>query len=444
MTDRTSFTNVPIGDHLNDPDGERAPSADSDPALRAMNYGPSYSDLFISRQNSNAQSYHKNNTRTPPRKVVALAIAPGPYTLHWHTVAHAMIYQHIGVVHGVTNHPQGTTNEQGSDLVLPDAIQRAESFTSYTLPYSHMKGFDGYANTTVGLNEGTNPWMTAGVTSNPLETVSFKDSTTLLIAFAIMRTTDDFIKNRTGWEDSQPSATECVIQYCVNAYKTSSNDAYAAQTNHTLDPGTQDVYRTDLQLRVSEDPALGITTNMAGGFNISQAAVLSKIHFLLTWATPESISSVNNVIAYPDTNGIYTPNMPTVIEALWTSPNLSKTFDDVARSMTLDIREYSSVPKYGTLQQWVIQIKVEWSFITLPVIAVLGGCLYLFLTLMETRHLRLPVWKESAIATLAYGLPEDSQALLRDASAAGEIHAVSKHMMLSFQDDGHGLRLNAV
>lgn len=383
------------------------------------------------------------------------------------------VSESIKVVHGVANNSRASL--AGTDRVLPNMEQGGGNFTNYTLAYSHMKGFDGFA-------KDYNPFMTAGVTADPSQTISFKDLTTMLITFGIFNATKDFVNNRTVWESSRPTATECAIYYCVKSYNASSSNsvltdeelgswaervpqsfqpsgystyghindsilaAYAAQTNSSGLLNGTDVFRTDLQLKLPNDVANKLPRNMRGPFNISQGTVTSTINFLKAWATPGEDSSltVKDVMAYPDANDMDVPSTPMVIEALWSSTNLSKTFDDVARSMTLDIRQYAPTLHNGTAQQWILHIKVQWTFLVLPVVTVALGCAYIVLTLLETTHLRVPVWKEGATATLAYGLSEESQAILRNADAVGEMRTMAKSMMLGFDDEGDGSRLHVV
>ncbi|KAF2096287.1 hypothetical protein NA57DRAFT_79053 [Rhizodiscina lignyota] len=379
-----------------------------------------------------------------------------------------------------TSHGNASTITEGTDFAQPDNIGGpAGPYTQYSLPYSHIKNYDGLSGTGV-TDPGTISYtlITVGVTANYSQTVSFQKSDTMLIAFAVMRANEGYINNKTTWENSKPIATECALYFCVNAYDANIQDGKLNETvtgswasrspsswkdyqssdyasnvtdssavvNSLNTDSHEPLYsndtmlpRTDLQLLIPDDHPTGLPRNLSGPFNITQATVQSTSSFLIQWSVGTAGTLLVNESPYGDNSPV-----PSVLDALQNSTNLTTTFANVAQSMTYQIRSSSSVPHNGISQLWVTHIRVQWTYLVLPAVALLGGCVYVILTLIETLHLKLPAWKESALATLSYGLSEETQDLLREADATGDIDAAAQGISIRLAEDGDGLRLQTV
>ena len=62
-----------------------------------------------------------------------------------------------------------------------------------------------------------------------------------------------------------------------------------------------------------------------------------------------------------------------------------------------------------------------------------AGILYVVLTILESRRLKMPVWKESSLPTLLHGFDDETQTLLR---SEGE---TSRHkLLIRFMEDENG------
>lgn len=62
-----------------------------------------------------------------------------------------------------------------------------------------------------------------------------------------------------------------------------------------------------------------------------------------------------------------------------------------------------------------------------------AGILYVVLTILESRRLKMPVWKESSLPTLLHGFDDETQTLLRSESEA------SRHkVLIRFMEDENG------
>ena len=122
-----------------------------------------------------------------------------------------------------------------------------------------------------------------------------------------------------------------------------------------------------------------------------------------------------------------------VMDALTNSTNLTVTFENVARSITNQIRNSSPDRHRGELKQWVIHVQVEWAYLAYPLTMLVTSILYVVLTILESRRLKMPVWKESSLPTLLHGFDDETQTLLRSESEASR-----QKVLIRFMKDENG------
>lgn len=364
----------------------------------------------------------------------------------------------------------GSGRDNGTNV--PTAMNAGlydNNFTISTLPYSEIRNWNGYSeivnenwwNLTTGNSQSlSRTLMTLNTTYKSSRTLRHANIDTLMMAFAIMRAPDEWIQSKVPWESSRPIATECALYFCTNAYQAKSQNgvlqervvgswAIRDQESFAIDPSgsiqpepgveavqgapwldvdIEDLYdpietahlsRYDLRLKIGPDPIEGFARPdaIAQGVNISHALIRSTIKYLheFTGRTEDDIKqavtygneSYVRPIAFPVSDA------PPVIDALWNSTNLTATFENVARSLTSQIRNTSPQRHEGSTQSWVIHVRVDWAYLAYPISMLLIGILYVILIIVESARLRLPVWKESALPTLLYGFDDETQVLLR-------------------------------
>jgi hypothetical protein len=359
--------------------------------------------------------------------------------------------------------------ENATDQYVPKNMKFKADYTSYDLSYSHIKSLNG-PRFKDSNNEGFfNTLLTANSTSDFRDTISFQKLNTLLISFTIMRAGPSFLSNESSWEDSTPIAMECALYLCANAYNASversrlteqilgswairepgswkSSDWFRPtgedgdyekwdEKHPSLSHQMSDhaMFRTDLQLSIPQDQLAKLAPNLTDKFNITQGTIASTQKFLLDW-----IPSPNKLIVYPiyHNKNQHSP----LAQVLWSSTNITTTFDNVAQSLTRHVRDTSGTTQTGIAKQWVIHFRMNWSFLALPIITVTLGCLYFSLILIYTARLGLPAWKESAMPTLAYGFDWKAQALLKSADLhpLPAAQTLAKKLMIRFNDNGDG------
>jgi hypothetical protein len=298
-------------------------------------------------------------------------------------------------------------------------------------------------------------------------TVAHREVEAMLMAFTVIRASPDFLSKEKGWNESKPVATECALFFCANAYKAVSVNnmlreelvgswssrephSYEADYSYYTTPVDRDLadrkasalgnnlydrndLHHDLQLTIPSG-VLDDSTETSLRFNISQGFIVSTIGWLLTFTSiPTTESGITlpwkglNNVGYPADSEA---GMPLLVDALWNSTNLTTTFDNVARSMTNQIRNTSPDEHRGALGTWTIHVQVNWWYLVFPIAMLTLGLLYVVLVIVESSRLRIPVWKESARPTLLYGFSDEAQRLLRE-----ETHSRKSTMSVKFQMD---------
>lgn len=313
------------------------------------------------------------------------------------------------------------------------------------------------------LSGAGNMAMYATRLENRQQTLSFKTLTTMITAIEVIRVWEDIQK---GVVITNVNATECVLYFCVNAYESSMKQgkleevligswserdpgSYADISGEGDSHGTQlfdewnnfsfyspqrvDTIRSDLRLLIpeSEIQRLDLPANVTTSFNITANAVGSLVSYV-----NEEFFTYN--MSWPPK---YISQSPVAAQALASSPNLSGTFNNGARSLTNWMRDTSNTPHRGETQEWATTVGIEWQYVTAPLAAFVAGVLFCLFIFWETGRLGLPPWKTGMIATLTHSLDATTREQLRDASRDGSLDRVAKATVVQLVDAGRGLEM---
>ncbi|KAF1839422.1 hypothetical protein BDW02DRAFT_593774 [Decorospora gaudefroyi] len=382
-----------------------------------------------------------HNTSGTYDKTVAFECMTGNCT--WPVFVSAAVCSSCVDVSGELTSATKEGSRNGTNVPGPTNVLSSRNYTTFSLPQSEIKNWNG-----VSRIKGPNPdWyeysgvsasprtlMTISTLSRARRTLKFPDVQTLMIGFSVIKASDDYIDSKVPWELSRPVATECVMYLCSNAYQASSEAGVLKEdvmgswairdraSHQGIDSkysgferwieedetSSYDLYspgidfpRNDLRLVVPPEQSKSFPTTMAREVNISHALLRSTIDYLRDFA------GGGKLVAFPDRDS------PPFVDAIWNSTNLTTTFDNVAKSLTNQIRNSSPQRQEGAAQRWVIHLHVKWAYLAYPVTMLAFGILYVVLIMIESTRLRLPAWKESALPTLMYGFDEATQRLLR-------------------------------
>jgi hypothetical protein len=384
------------------------------------------------------------------------------------------VSSHIIPKSGRVDRPDNSAAQEGTDkIIAPWIVIQPHNFTSYDLPYSHIKSYDGFLHSPIESNledrfdfQSIRTLMTLNSITDPSQTINFQSMQTLLIAFLIMGGNPSFLNNTTRWEASTPSATECALYLCANTYKSvlikgnleeklldTSTEVEPESWQPVIDPETAEATgmpdlariqrimnwttlhmgatgpnRTDLQLVVFKNESIGVED---ARFNVSQRFVQSATDFIFNIS-----GKTDGVFAYPAESG-----GARFIDQFFTFRNDTAMMEKVALSITNYIRDSLSVPQHGTIQQWTVFVHIRWEFLILPGITMLFGCLYVLFTIVETLRLGLPGWKADSLPILSHGLDAEAQSFVRTMEGSTVKVDFDKKIMVRLEDGEDGLRL---
>ncbi|KAK8872876.1 hypothetical protein PGQ11_003390 [Apiospora arundinis] len=366
----------------------------------------------------------------------------------------------------------GTISQQGTTS--------GGEYLTHAIPYVSLTNIAKQTSIGVtGRREGyettLDAYMSAKSLDNPGHTLTFSSLDTMIVAVGLIRAEPAYANETKGWNETQVIATECALYFCANAYRSgvrggklyedivaswsnrvpgsyfpSDNhdawgDIYSAEyrndmwhtyeqyINHSL--STTGAYHLldDLQLQIPKEEVARyeVRDNVTLLFNVTQNTIESTLPIFKNFFSDPLIygkSEFGSVTA----------------STLYRSANLSETFAGAARATTYWIRDNSNQTQAGTQEEWVLHIRVRWPYVTLPILVVLLGCGFVFLSMWETRRLRLRPWKTDVLATLAHALDADSREQLRRAARQGRTREEAKGMVLHFEDNNdEGLELKA-
>ncbi|KAK1540357.1 hypothetical protein CPAR01_06346 [Colletotrichum paranaense] len=368
----------------------------------------------------------------------------------------------------------------GSIHLIPNMTA---GYIKYEIPALGMNisNIDGAAVAALREDNETivNTELTAKATTQPTETISFRDMKSLIISFAMMESSSDFRESKQAWEDATIVAHECALYFCANVYQTTIKQgaleetilgsyvnrnldsflslnpheselskAYNEYTNYTLNYDKSDFNRSDLQLLISPEEyraATGLNTENSLRFNISQNAAGSITGaFANQFARRPSPLSKKQLVYPPLRRSPQVlQQQPNVITSLGASQNFTAMFEAAAAGLTKYIRDLSleEEPLEGKTLQWAVHIRVRWGFLSLPMAALLGGCLFCLFSIIETRRLGLPAWRGSSLAGLAHGLDAESRERLRAADGISQMDAHADRVKVRFLDSPMGPEL---
>jgi hypothetical protein len=340
----------------------------------------------------------------------------------------------------------------------------------------HINNLNGKISPSQDIGE----FMTAKGYSLPNDTVNFQDYQTLLYAITILRPDNAYRAGNVAWEDTIVTGTECALYMCVNAYNSSMINGHLEETavatwaeraslswlpegvqpagvniSNTssttlgtkewspigLDSAGNYVSRTDFQLMIPDADARRLNMSQMS-FNATQTFLGSTSQYLSS-LLPSNASSGNDSRimgqVYSRKGGIQYSDP--IMQPLYESPDLNGTFEQLALSMTNRFRTSSTNITQGTLQQLTTIVHIRWGFLILPLGVVVGGCIFMFASMIETRRLKIQPWKSSELASLVYGLNDRTRLQLRRACAGADMDKEAVRIRVQLLDSPNGMEL---
>lgn len=268
--------------------------------------------------------------------------------------------------------------------------------------------------------------MTTFGTGNPQATVAMKDLDTLIWSTTALKVQPDPQNASAAWPNLPIQALECGLYYCVKQYDLAviGNQIQQNSTELTSFKRQKDSWRP---YRLSRDGRKSwVTLNSTARHSLAwdQASSVNRTDLVLgdqhrqfnvSFDAVRSISKyfTTNFFAdfmgYPSISGYWMdlgsgPDFqPNVMQVLYDTKDLEDQFNTLALSMSNAIRMRKEDMKnvYGRLGQSVTKYRIEWPWITMPIIIVLASLGQLLITIRSSRA--RPILKSSILAVLSRG-----------------------------------------
>ncbi|KAJ4317697.1 hypothetical protein N0V84_007216 [Fusarium piperis] len=365
-------------------------------------------------------------------------------------------------------------NASNKDFYANEGMMRNRSiaWTSHEIPEAglDLTNYDGERNCGPGDFYCPDTYLSVTFTTNPGRTINFRNSSTLALAIQYLQADNSWKENETTWQDTQVTAQECGLYFCINEYETSLEQGvlkervvnswtnktadshhphpdetgrqyreYREYLNNTLDMFPDYINLTDLQLFV---PSEHNRSSIKKTFNITQPSIA-----LLFNNIRQGIQELNylNYTRWDGTETFIYPSFglnrpPAMVFGLGEAGNVSASVEKVALSLTkwMRDRELTSSPVRGEATVMTIITRVRWHFLIFPAVVHLLGLVFAVVSIWETNRLKRPAWKSSMLAALSHAPDGELRERLREAATPDDIQEVGRKnkVMIECQDGG--------
>lgn len=181
-------------------------------------------------------------------------------------------------------------------------------------------------------------------------------------------------------ESNDVLAWECALSYCVNTWR--NNSASYSQ-------GSDLIYNPPKSI-------INITAN-ASSFRVASLAASAMNSFMSeTFSGSGGMNTSNSGSAFSSD----------VIHALYDTKDYSKRIENLAASMTNNIRQQNdsgSAPFEGVAYETETYVNVRWAWFAYPATMLALSLVYLLGTIIESRDRDIAIWKSSNLALLMQG-----------------------------------------
>lgn len=292
---------------------------------------------------------------------------------------------------------------------------------------------------TAGIGHGAVMLATLG-TAKAAETTSTLELDSLIWSMSMIRADLNDSNNTAAWPDFPVSAMECALYYCVKSYKFTVSSGTLREvskqvTDITRVKGSWDVGEGYASLMnksqinsiafdeiISAIPRSDLTLFSAASgsrFNVSSDAVnsisnyfqttfASKLYHTKVAKTPPVAGRLNGYFM----RSTQLEYEPSVMQALFSSPDLNATFTALAASMSNALRTGADESFEGVLVnvtgkrgELTTYYRIAWPWISLHCLIVIVGAVFLGITIRENRRYgrMVPLWKSSSLAIASRG-----------------------------------------
>ena len=200
---------------------------------------------------------------------------------------------------------------------------------------------------------------------------------------SLISTTTNNTNDATAWE--------CAMFYCINDYSTTvSNGVIQQRITHT--------WRNDsASLLGNSDLLYTPPSSNDSSFRVGSLAAKAMNQFMSSSFTGSG--GVNGIT-------LGSAFSSDVIHALYDTSNYSQRIENLATSMTNNIRQQNDTgcgPFEGVAFRTETYVKIRWAWFSYPILIVASSLLYLLGTIIETTYRDVSIWKSNSMVMLLQG-----------------------------------------
>jgi hypothetical protein len=187
------------------------------------------------------------------------------------------------------------------------------------------------------------------------------------------------------------------LSHCINKYSTSATDGVIHQE-------IRETWRNNSATHSQDSDLLYRPPDSANG-NVANVSTF-RVASLAARAMNSFLSNTFTGSGGLDVSGTGPAFSSDVIHALYDTKDYSKRIENLAKSMTNNIRQQNdsgSGPFSGLAFKTETYVKVRWAWFSYPATVILLSLLYLIGTIIETTRRDAAIWKSSNLALLFHG-----------------------------------------
>ncbi|CAI6264430.1 unnamed protein product [Periconia digitata] len=309
--------------------------------------------------------------------------------------------------------PNSSSNSSLSDFFW--SVQRSRLGDDFSRPINKPNGtLIDYYYLPNHLYVETYKWNEIRMVSlsgkNRSKTISYKDQKTMLWSFAVLQDTAPLQDIE---DPAQPVhsfiAYEVSLSMCVKEITSRSINGTLDETSRDINasvvkgggPKNEEVPDMNPGMLAQSYEESRDDLEFEGGITIAQHSLNGIASALRTAFAITTEEDTTGYYISGNYNGIrYAPNS---MERVYNSPDPKALFENVAESMTNNLRTNDAQASLARGTQEITVYWVRWAWISLPAAALWGGTVFLFVTIHMTRKYRASLWKSCALAMLKSG-----------------------------------------
>lgn len=194
-------------------------------------------------------------------------------------------------------------------------------------------------------------------------------------------------------------ADQCALSFCVKTYNESVSNGAISSTVLSTWPGRYS--GSDVIISPPADKEGSITSKNFSVDSTTAHGVLGTIGTKFFGNLTVMIDAVQQITGHVPSSDI--------MDALNQTSDLYGLMESVATSMTNHIRSVSASTVPGQMGTVETYVHVRWVWLTLPAVLIVSSAAFLALAMLETRHKKAEVWKDSSLALIFHGLEQKGE-----------------------------------